>query len=97
MEVDIFEAERQLSRLIKAAQAGEEVVITHRGKPVARLAPIDTATSAQHRHSTSTPIAPPTCDEGFLQWLNANPLPAHLRRSANEIDATIEDERNAWN
>jgi len=37
MQVTIHEARNQLSRLITAAQRGEEVVILRRDKPVARI------------------------------------------------------------
>lgn len=37
MNVSIYTAKTQLSRLIDRAIAGEEVVITRHGKPVARL------------------------------------------------------------
>ena len=37
MQVNILEAKNRLSLLIRAAQAGEEVVIANRGQPVARL------------------------------------------------------------
>jgi len=37
MQVSIKEAKSHLSRLIAAVEKGEEVVITRRGKPVARL------------------------------------------------------------
>jgi hypothetical protein len=30
------------------------------------------------------------------QWLEAHPLPVYLRRSAQEIDAAIQEERDAW-
>ncbi|MGH7832070.1 MAG: type II toxin-antitoxin system Phd/YefM family antitoxin, partial [Candidatus Binatia bacterium] len=36
-KVDIRQAKTQLSRLVERAVAGEEVVITKSGKPVARL------------------------------------------------------------
>ena len=39
--VNIHAAKSQLSRLIEAVEAGEEVVIARAGKPVARLVPID--------------------------------------------------------
>lgn len=39
--ISIFRAE--LSRWIERARAGEEVVVTDRGTPVARLLPVDTA------------------------------------------------------
>jgi prevent-host-death family protein len=39
--VNIHEAKTQLSRLIKAVLRGEEVVISKRNNPVARLVPIE--------------------------------------------------------
>ncbi|MGN6373731.1 MAG: type II toxin-antitoxin system Phd/YefM family antitoxin [Solirubrobacteraceae bacterium] len=38
--VGMHEAKTTLSRLVKAAQSGEEVVITQRGKPAVRLQPV---------------------------------------------------------
>ena len=40
MQVTIHEAKTQLSRLIAAAERGEEVIIARRDKPVARLSPM---------------------------------------------------------
>lgn len=37
MEIGAFEAKTHLAELLRRAEAGEEVVITRRGKPVARL------------------------------------------------------------
>lgn len=39
MRVGIHEAKTNLSRLIPAAQTGEDIIITKAGKPVARLVP----------------------------------------------------------
>ncbi len=39
--VNIHAAKSQLSRLLDAAVAGEEVIIAKAGKPVARLVPIE--------------------------------------------------------
>jgi prevent-host-death family protein len=39
MEVGIKVAKNEFSRIIKAAMAGEQVVITSHGKPVVRLIP----------------------------------------------------------
>jgi prevent-host-death family protein len=39
-EVGAFEAKNTLGALLDLVQAGEEVVITRHGKPVARLAPV---------------------------------------------------------
>jgi len=38
-EVGIFEAKNRLSELVERAARGEEIVITRRGKSVARLVP----------------------------------------------------------
>jgi prevent-host-death family protein len=39
MDVNIADARNHLTRLIRAVEAGEQVVITRNGKPVAQLAP----------------------------------------------------------
>lgn len=41
--VNIGEAKARLSELIHRVEAGEEVVIAHAGRPVARLAPVERA------------------------------------------------------
>ncbi len=43
MDVAISTLRAELSSWIQRAQAGEEVVVTDRGTPVARLLPVDTA------------------------------------------------------
>ena len=86
MQVNILEAKNRLSQLIKAAQAGEEVVIANRGEPVVRL--VLTGPSAARTNAGSAGT--------ILDWLNSHPLPAYARRSAEEIDADIAAERSAW-
>ena len=41
MKVNMLEAKNQLSRLVKDALAGEDVVIASNGKPMVRLVPVD--------------------------------------------------------
>ena len=41
MEVGIRELRADLSRLVKRVHAGEEIVVTDHGKPVARLVPMN--------------------------------------------------------
>ena len=41
MQVNLHEAKTHLSRLIDAVEAGEEVVVARRKKPVARILPLD--------------------------------------------------------
>jgi prevent-host-death family protein len=49
VEVNIHEAKTHLSRLLVRVAAGEEVVISKAGKPLARLVPLERA------HSRRTP------------------------------------------
>jgi prevent-host-death family protein len=86
MQVNILEAKNRLSQLIKAAEAGEDVVIANRGQPVVRLVPTSAVGKARLAGSPHR----------ILAWKEKNPLPSHLRRSAEEIDAEIAAERNAW-
>lgn len=39
MDVSVAEAKNQLSRLVRAVESGESVVITRNGRPVAQLVP----------------------------------------------------------
>ncbi len=39
--VGVFEAKNRLTALLSEVEGGGEVIITRRGKPIARLAPID--------------------------------------------------------
>lgn len=39
--VNIYEAKTHLSRMVDRAAAGEEIVISRNGKPVARLCPLE--------------------------------------------------------
>lgn len=87
MQVNILEAKNRLSELIKAAQAGEEVVIANRGKPVVRMIPTDPLARNPPRRGSA---------DAILGWLRDRPTPTQSRRSAEEIDAGIEAERNAW-
>jgi prevent-host-death family protein len=81
--IDIHKAKTQLSKLIKYAQAGMEVRITEEGNPVAQVVAVGTSQSAPEKY-------------GFLGWLEKNPLPAHAKRSGQEIDATVQESRSQW-
>lgn len=86
MQVNILEAKNRLSELIRAVQAGEEVVISNRGKPVARLV-AEGAEQPKHKPYTGAAI---------LDWLKNNPLPEHVRRTPEEIERDIAELRNDW-
>jgi prevent-host-death family protein len=47
--VSAREANQSFSKLLRAVAEGEEVVITRRGKPVARLAPIEPVVDAERQ------------------------------------------------
>lgn len=89
MQVNILEAKNRLSQLIKSAQAGEEVVIANRGEPVARLVPVSAHGAAKTTGGVGSAQA-------ILGWIRSHPLPAYARRSAEEIDAAIREERDSW-
>jgi len=80
MKINILEARNQLSKLIQSALDGEEVVIANRGNPVVRLVPIENPGSS-------------VAEMSFGDWLEANPLPAHLQATATEIDNAINEQR----
>ncbi len=82
MQVNILEAKNNLSALLRRVKAGEEVIIANRGEPMVKLVP--TASVPENRHGNPA------------RWLKANPLPAHLQRSAAELDAAIAAERESW-
>ena len=42
MQVNMLEAKNQLSRLVKDALAGEDIVIASNGEPMVRLVPVAT-------------------------------------------------------
>ncbi len=66
MEYDVHEAKTQFSKLLAKVQAGEEVMITKAGKPIARLLPM-----AKHQLRT------PGTEKGVF-WVAADfdaPLP----------------------
>lgn len=87
MKVNILDAKNQPSRLVKAAQASEEVIIANRGEPVARLVAVASP-------AANGPV--PGSGAALLDWLASNPIPAHLRRPHAEIEADIESERASW-
>lgn len=89
MQVNILEAKNRLSELVRCAQAGEDVVIANRGVPVARIVAVGTLTVATNEVAFDR-------SESVVEWLERNPLPAHARRSHEEIEEDLREERSAW-
>lgn len=80
---NVLEARNNLSRLIAESQAGEDVVITKRGTPVARLVPIGSVDAVRSGRL-------------LVEWIEQYPLPPRLARTAEELDAQIAENRDAW-
>jgi prevent-host-death family protein len=81
MQVNILESKNRLSELVRRAAQGEEIVIATRGVPTVRLVPVN-------------PPEQPRRD--VLAWLRKHAVPHHARRGAEQIDAGIQQERDAW-
>lgn len=55
MEISVFDARNRFSELIDAAERGEEVIVTKRGRPVVRLTPVNE--TELRRNQTLTALA----------------------------------------
>ncbi len=51
MQISVTDAKAQLTDLVKQAEAGEDVVLTRHGQPVARLMPIKRAKTREERRT----------------------------------------------
>ncbi|WP_423259728.1 type II toxin-antitoxin system Phd/YefM family antitoxin [Herbiconiux sp. 11R-BC] len=76
---DVLYTRNNLSKLIARAEAGEEVQISRRGKPVAKIVPIVERTF--------------WTGKDLVEWIEANPIPESQRKTAAEIDAWIDELR----
>jgi prevent-host-death family protein len=77
-EIGAFAAKNQFSKLLERAGRGEEFVITHRGKPVAKLVPATVghdpakareALARLRRNAKGAVIGPPVTAEEILEWI----------------------------
>lgn len=84
MQVNILEAKNRLSELVRAVEAGEEVVLARRGVPVIRM----TAIGRESLH--------PAGSRAAVLALLREPRPAGTQRSTAEIDADVADMKSAW-
>lgn len=53
LEIGAFQAKNTFGTLLDRVAAGEDVVITRRGKPAARLVPFDGTAAESHRQATA--------------------------------------------
>lgn len=86
IKVNVLEAKNRLSELLRAVQRGEEVIIANRGEPVARLVAA-TPTAEQPRRGSADAIL------AALEKIN---VPEASRRSVEQINADLEEERDSW-
>jgi prevent-host-death family protein len=91
----ITEAKNRLSALLDEVRAGETVIITDRGKPVARLEP---AASSDHdeegriaRLERSGILSPPRNPQS-IEWILRNPPPRVENQDA-VLKALLEERR----
>lgn len=58
-EVAVYEAKTRLSALLSRVEAGEQVTITRRGRPIARLVPVAAADrqAAEQRRDVAATLA----------------------------------------
>lgn len=89
MQVNVLEAKTHLSQILREVQAGKDVVIAHRGMPVARLVRVGAGSATAARSATET-------EGGIVSWLRVHPLPAHAARTPEAIEADLRDEAAAW-
>jgi prevent-host-death family protein len=91
MQVGLREANQAFSRIVQAVRRGEEVTLTDRGKPLARI----------------VPVRPSDVPEAAIQRLEANEflrpaasaelMPAYTLRSLHgaPLTTTLRDERDS--
>lgn len=70
MQVNMLEAKNQLSKLVKAAQAGEEVIIANHGIPAVRLVAVENPTQRTEGWGILA-LAPDLVDQAFTPELDA--------------------------
>lgn len=81
MQYNVFEARNKLSKLIDAAESGEDVVIARRGKPAVRLIAVED----EPARGTGAAFA-----KLFASW---GPLP---KRSPEEIEDELREIKEGW-
>jgi prevent-host-death family protein len=82
--LSVYEAKTHLSRLLDAVEAGEEILITRNGRPVARL--VRAVAEPRRRFGTMRGVA--TVAEDFDAPLAVEDLDPTLGRGAEEARGT---------
>jgi prevent-host-death family protein len=87
MDVGIRELRADLSRWMKRVRAGEEVVVTERGTPVARLVPVDGERKVDRLIREGVVIPAPS------PWRGPPPMPEPVEGIEPLSDVVLRDRR----
>src|SRR5262249_51496493 len=85
VQVNIAEAKAKLSSLLDRALAGEEIVIARAGKPLARLAPVESMTRRKPGAWRGLKIS----REALLEPMDPEDLDAAEGKHADEFGITL--------
>jgi prevent-host-death family protein len=96
ISIGIRELRQHASKYIRRAQAGETVVITDRGQPVAQLTPVkSTGSSTLDRLIAEGRVTPPTGDfDEFLRTYRPPPTPPGAPSLVDEVIRARAEERD---
>jgi prevent-host-death family protein len=89
MDVPVSELRSHLREWVDKARAGDDVVITDRGVPVARLVGLDTTTTIQ-RHKAEGVVGDPASP---IRPRSQDLRPVRARGSVSDLVADMRDER----
>ena len=91
MRIGLRQANQQFSKAVKAVKAGEEVVLTERGKPIAVIKPLARGhdTEARIRELEAAGLLRPAAKPGPMPPLT----PRRLRGAP--LARTVQDERDS--
>ena len=95
--VPISKLKAKLSEYLEAVRAGEELIVTDHGKPVARIAPISGPDEAESRLRIlvrTGQVSPPEVEGGVDMELIAALRPRVP--GAGIVDALLEERREGW-
>jgi len=87
MDVGIRELRADLSRWLRRVRAGEEVVITDRGTPIARLVPVDGERTIDRLIREGVVIPAPS------PWRGPLPMPEPIEGIDSLSDIVLRDRR----
>ena len=81
----IEEVRDQLPQLIDDVATGDIIIVSAQGDPVAKITGV-----------ADSENLPPGDPVRIARWLRDNPFPNHLRRTRQQIERDIAEERDAW-